>query len=245
MLVPGALNPVLMSASPPYTANSVRFNATQYLARGAQFTGAADSSSLLMSLWFNMKGADGAVIRIMGNGGVYGNGYNISRNASNVLEFIMPQPGGLSAFYISSAAQFKTTTGWSHCLINYNNAAPQLYINDVVDAYTTVTLNAGSCAFTQADTWFGGISAGASLNAEIADAWWGPGQTLDLSVTANRRKFISASGHPVNLGTTGSRPTGTAPILFLSGTLASWPTNKGTGGGMTATGSLAAGSTNP
>jgi hypothetical protein len=76
------------------------------------------------------------------------------------------------------------------------------------------------------------------FNGDVADLWWAPGVYLDLTVTANRRKFISADRRPVPLGANGQTPTGSAPLIFLSGDLAAWHTNKGTGGGLTQTGAL-------
>jgi hypothetical protein len=81
---------------------------------------------------------------------------------------------------------------------------------------------------------------------DIADFYVNHTQYLDFTVTANRRKFISGTGTPVNLGSTGSTPTGTAPIIFLSGSVASWHVNDGTGGGFSiVSGSLSASATNP
>src|SRR3546814_7073174 len=43
----------------------------------------------------------------------------------------------------------------------------------------------------------------------------------------------------------GSTPTGSAPLVFLSGATASWHTNKGTGGGFTENGALTDAATDP
>jgi len=68
---------------------------------------------------------------------------------------------------------------------------------------------------------------------------------VDLSIEANRRKFIDAIGKPVDLGVDGSTPTGTAPLIFLSGTTIDWHTNKGSGGGFTEVGALTTATTSP
>jgi hypothetical protein len=52
---------------------------------------------------------------------------------------------------------------------------------------------------------------------------------LDLSIESNRRKFISASGTPVNLGTDGNIPTGTQPLIYLSGPATNWNAGKNFG----------------
>jgi hypothetical protein len=53
------------------------------------------------------------------------------------------------------------------------------------------------------------------------------------------------NGKPVNLGTNGQTPTGTIPAMFFSGDASGFPTNQGTGGAFTLTGSLTNASTSP
>jgi hypothetical protein len=82
----------------------------------------------------------------------------------------------------------------------------------------------------------------------FADVWCAPGQSLltagDIP-QATRRKFRDASGKPVDLGATGSTPTGTAPAIFFSGNASTFATNKGTGGAFTLTGALTNAPTSP
>src|SRR4029078_636750 len=70
---------------------------------------------------------------------------------------------------------------------------------------------------------------------------------MDLTSSANRRKFISATLKPVNLGSTDATPTGTAPLFYFGNPAASFATNLGTGGYLTAqeSTSLIAATTNP
>jgi len=76
------------------------------------------------------------------------------------------------------------------------------------------------------------------LNCEIADLYLNTATSLDLSSTANRRKFISAEDKPVDLGSDGSTPTGTAPLIFLSNPTATWQNNLGSGGNFNENGAL-------
>lgn len=59
------------------------------------------------------------------------------------------------------------------------------------------------------------------------------------SAEANRRKFITANGKPVPLGSDGSEPTGTQPLYYLNNAFGSFETNKGSLGNFTVTGTLA------
>ena len=83
------------------------------------------------------------------------------------------------------------------------------------------------------------------FTGDIADVYIAPGQFIDFSVEANRRKFISADGKPVDLGSNCSTPTGTAPAVCFSGNASSFGTNKGTGGAFTLTGTLTDAVTSP
>jgi len=73
-------------------------------------------------------------------------------------------------------------------------------------------------------------------NGAISEFYFAPNQYLDLSVEANRRKFITADGKPADLGADGSTPTGTAPAIYLPNRAALIGTNAGTGGNFTVNG---------
>jgi len=131
-----------------------------------------------------------------------------------------------------------------------------LYVDDVAQVVTTNPSPFGGdgdvgTAFTMT---FNGVTVdipntlGSALDTyDCADYWFAPNVYIDFTQTANRRKFISAAGKPVDLGADGSTPTGTAPAIFLSGDAS--PTgfqfNKGTGGAFTLTGTLTNATTSP
>lgn len=90
-----------------------------------------------------------------------------------------------------------------------------------------------------------------STTISAADMWFGPTDGfIDLSVVANRRKFISSAGATVNLGTDGSAPFNAIPPVFLTLTTGepadNWALNEGSAGAFTITsGSLALSSSAP
>ncbi len=115
----------------------------------------------------------------------------------------------------------------------------QLYVNDT-DVLANVDDTTGgsfTMSFSGKQVFIGQDGFDDFLTANLADVYIAPGQDLDLSITANRRKFIDGSGKPVSLGADGSIPTGTAPAIFLSiphgGTPANFANNLGTGGNFT------------
>lgn len=80
--------------------------------------------------------------------------------------------------------------------------------------------------------------------ADIADLWFDQSY-LDISEVSNRRKFISASGMPVFLGSNGQAPLGTVPLFYFSGDKDTFLINKGTGPTVTQTGVLTNASSPP
>lgn len=104
--------------------------------------------------------------------------------------------------------------------------------------------------FTLGDWIIGAIGDSTlKFNGCLAELWFDT-TWMDLTVTANRRKFRSAAGQPVFLGTQGQIPTGSQPLIYCSLptkglSVASFATNRGSGGGFTITGALDIGSSSP
>jgi hypothetical protein len=66
------------------------------------------------------------------------------------------------------------------------------------------------------------------FDGDIAEVYIAVGQWLDLTVQANREKFV-LGGKPVNLGADGSLPTGVAPTIYLRKPLSEFVINQGSG----------------
>ena len=89
-----------------------------------------------------------------------------------------------------------------------------------------------------------GLSPANPVKMGLSEIWFDT-TFFDLSMSANRLKFIDVNGYPVNLGSDGSTPTGSQPILYLKNPAASVGTNSGSGGNLTANGTFVAASTSP
>ena len=110
----------------------------------------------------------------------------------------------------------------------------QVYVNDV-----PVSLTSGP-GWTQhatfnVDAAYNHPGVGVSSGAGMADFYaTAPASFFDLTITANRRKFINADLSPVDLGTNASSVTGTPPIDYLTvrpgGVATDFTINYGTGG---------------
>lgn len=227
-----------------------------YLTRGGAFTGAADGKVGLCSFWFWMQGGDGANQTIACNvvaGDVVR--IQVNRTASNSIRVFGRNSGGSTVLTITTNATTYSSsmTGWKHFLAAWDlaNTVGQIYISDTSDLAAGPTLTNDNIGYnTSVLNWAVGATAGGvtKTNALLSQVYLNIAETLDLSVEANRRKFITSSLKPVYLGKNGERPTGNQPILFLSAQpkqFSTWKTNKGSGGGMTENGEITKASSHP
>ncbi len=226
-----------------YRANGTLFDGVNdWLTKTGALSGAVASKLLTGSLWFKNNDNTRNHILLRGNNDADGikrfqiiaqsNGFFVvdgSRSTSAVT---------LQLFF----SGFIDMLSWHHIMWSAdltNGARRHMYLDDV-DVLEAGTHNNFDIDFPGGDRVSVGANfdSGSKTDGGAADLWWHPGPYLDLTVVANRRKFIDASGKPVFLGFTGDRPTGSAPPLFLSGVTADWHVNRGTGGGLIESGAL-------
>ena len=220
------------------------------MARGGGLTGAADSKLGIFSAWLRLDGGDGASQYLIEGS----NAAAVLRASDNKFQIIMTSPAPATVLNIKTVNTYLASSTWLHILSSWDMGtvgARHLYINDVSDLAVT-TFTDALCDYTVADWMTGSIASGGPafrVNGCLAEFYFATGQYLDFSVTANRRKFISAAGKPVALGATGSFPTGTTPILLHhlddGEAVANFATNRGSGGSFTITGTLDTASTSP
>ena len=145
---------------------------------------------------------------------------------------------------LTKSAKFTTATplvpnAWNHLLMSgdMNHASGskifQLALNDVVIAndvssgefsdadlafsigYTDPDLNENLSWQVGGNDEPGGGQQPQGIIGYASELWFAPGQFLDLTSSSNRHKFRDAvTGKPISLGTTGSLPTGTAPVIY-------------------------------
>lgn len=133
---------------------------------------------------------------------------------------------------------FSGSFSMHHVLVSLDtmNHLVQVYVNDAPNTWTapypqwtrTQPIPRPTSGYTAAFVGGGGSSC-------IGDIWWTDQTTFtDLSIVANRRKFINADLTPVDLGSNGEIPFGTPPRVFLScapgGAATDFTANAGTGG---------------
>lgn len=241
------------AAASAFSYDAVTFDGTNdWLSRGSALTGVSDHPRGILSFWFNPF-ADGVVDSVL-----YNNAFGVAgAKATTRFELGLNDPSFASQFIIATTSSL-TAGSWWHLLASWDtnfgagSKVGQIYLNDV-SSFTVATdsgpaMNvayaSGVTDYTIMSDGFGTLGKG-----DVSEFYFAPAQYLDFSVTANRRKFITAGIKPVDLGSDGSTPTGVKPAVYqhvaAAGSASAFGTNQGSGGGMTINGALTIASTKP
>jgi Concanavalin A-like lectin/glucanases superfamily len=230
-----------------YVARAVNFDGTNdYMTRGGGLTGAVDGKVGTCSCWFRLNGGDGNIQYIVVPAG--STGFYLQRYSDNKLYVAGFNVSGTQILNFSSSGTYTASSGWTQVLASWDLAsgALQMYVNDATASPTINNNTNDTIDYTISDWGIGGSIIGLNkLNADVAELYVNFAIRIDLSIEANRRKFISIDKRPVNLGQNGELPSGAQPIIYCKGPAASFSTNLGSGGNFTLTGSLADSSTSP
>lgn len=213
-----------------------------YLLRGADLTGSANSKLGIFSGWFKMD-ADGGQIDWITN---TSNNFQIAKLTDNKFRIFGANPG--TVLSATSTGTIVIADGWTHLCAAWDlaNGIAQMFINGNDVSPSSPTIVDTAIDYTQAD-WSicATIAAGLKMDGDVAQLYCNIEETIDLSVGENLRKFINRNSRPVDMGSDGSTPTGTAPRLFFNSATATWHTNDGTGGGFTENGEITDAATSP
>lgn len=243
-----------MLVMPPFWsttfANPVFFDGTNdYLTRGATLTGIADGKIVLFSCWFRIAGGSGTERRLLTIRSGTATRLLFNINTSNKLS-VIGRTSAPADTLVGTGATAITNTNWHHAFISVdlaNSSNRALYLDGVSDSPTWLPYNNNNIDLDPAtpEVVVGGYNppgSGLLWNGDMADMYFTtPGSYYDPTSGSNLAKFISA-GSPVDLGPTGTNPTGSQPLVCLNAaTLAAWHTNNGSGGGFTENGALTAG----
>lgn len=218
------------------------------LLRGSDLTGNADGKQGIFSCWIDFAGADASERALLySQGGIF----SIRKMATNKIRVSGNTSTPTLILQMETSTSYVAANGWIHVLASWDLASTTgwLYVNDASDLAGGSTFTNNTIDYTRSDYGVCGETGGINrIFANIAQFYLNLSTSLDLSVEANRRKFITNTLKPVNLGPSGERPTGSSPIIFLEGVVSganSFETNKGTGGGFTVSGALTDASTHP
>lgn len=201
--------------------------------------GISDSPKGIFACWFFLSGTNVFLLSIDNATAVNGALRIFIDNSNRILITTDHPSGGFDPItFVSAQAALRLNTGrWHHLVVSWDIDSEVLYCYvDDLDVWTAAV----SLSFTTGETvyynsaddnidFFGSSEIGAPLLNCAAQVWFAPGQFLDLTVEANRRKFINEHRMPVALGPDGSNPTGIAPIIYFDNPFQTININRGTG----------------
>ena len=222
---------------PPYIPNAVYFDGTNDWLVETPATTYTNTDRMTGSMWLknSAAGLEQQIFRF-----VPGNIFGIWFTTGDDLRIDAEDGTNNNNIFVEQVSGIRDGL-WHHVIFSFDESDGNfhVYIDDVAGTPTSNT--SGNIPLSTAtDTIVGSniTTGGLRFNGDIADLWIDFDTYLDLSDVNVRRQFIDGNGFPVDLGTDGSKPTGSAPDIFLSGDTATWHTNDGTGGGFTENGAL-------
>jgi len=221
---------------PGYTTTANDYDGTNDFAlRGADLTGNADAKTGTFSAWLRLDGGDGANQVLIEN---TSRGFEVLRASANTLEIRGENAIGSLIMRMVSASTYLASASHIHLCGTWDLAVPvtHFFIDDVDDEAAGSTEIDDTIDYTKADWGIGAwVTGGLKLNGCLQELWF-DNVFFDVSVLANRRKLITATLKPVDLGANGELVTGTTPLIYAPDGDPS--NNKGTGGNFTITGAL-------
>ena len=221
-----------------YQPLGINFDGTNdYLSRGDDLTGNSDTAAFTLSFWFK-RNSTGVQQQVYANSGSQ---VLINFLASDILRIFCQD--GVTTRVSADTSAITDTSSWHHLVASFDHPNAHIYVDGSSDL-TVNTHVAGNIDWTRADHQIGASVTSFKLDADVADFYLNIGEYVDLS--SNLAKFYN-SGMSVDLGATGTNPTGNQPIVYLSrrNGASTFASNKGSGGGFTETGELTASATNP
>lgn len=235
-----------------YIAEAVVFDGTNdYLSKTSALTGAADGKTFTISAWVYLNGTGKYQSIYWMSTTTVGSSWRMFLRVTNFQQFECQarNAAGSSIFLMQShSTEAISGSTWAHIVISVDlgNSKAHLYVDDVATINPSQITN-DNIDWTVPYSNISAYSDGAGkLDADMAEVYF-TDEYLDISVESNRRKFITADGTPTDLGSDGSTPTGTQPLVYFKGAASVWNagTNAGSGGNFTMTGAVADSSNEP
>jgi hypothetical protein len=213
-----------------YRQNLVRSNSGEVVSTTVEGSASA-SNLLLISLWLQVPGSVAINALTMGvAAGAANDRVRIGYASSSDPGVLRVQLGISNPTGIVNATTTETHTHNSliHILYARSGTTHEMAVNDTIQTLSSAPTGTTNSPFDAMDDTHVGLTA---EDAIYGDVWVGPEQFLDITVEANRRKFIDSSGNPVALGPTGENPTGTSPYIFMGNNMRAADWNTGTNNG--------------
>lgn len=213
--------------------SAVTFDGTNdYLTRAAAVTGMADGKTFTFAARFD-PGGDATFRDIFRAGNFYiqlrSNNFVRVEAQSTVPALILRGEAGT----ITSAGGMVTL----FCAVDMAKSTMQIYFDDVDKTPATPTISDVIMDLTHTNWGCMATNAGGSKFPADVEFLWLDTAYVDISVQANRDKWLAA-----NIGASGQGPTASTPLIYMTGNAAAWNDaggiNLGSGGAFIMTGAV-------
>jgi hypothetical protein len=194
------------------------FRGDQYLNRGADLTGNANSKVCTLSFWFKY-GSWGARGVIHEFGGAWNSVYF---DTDDRITFVANDvSGSLAPVYMKSSVVPRDHV-WHHYVFAFS-----LGTTNITRCYVDGVNVPGANQSAPTNTVIGWAGRGAYILGRsydtdtyyqvgsLAEFYFNNKEFVDVSIPSNMAKFRNAAGKPVNLGPDGSWVTGNKPIVYF------------------------------
>jgi len=227
---------------PPFVTTAVFFDGTNdNQKRGANLTGATSGKEFTLAFMAKMDASKDGLANTFLTTSTTSSKFTSSRAATTNTLALQVQTSAAVNIRSSTATQLSLASadGWTWVGVSMNTATQTmlLYKNNTAQTYTgTITADA-IIDFAGITDWGWAASTGNGNRAAACFCCIAfHTKFVDLSKTSVRRKFITASGLPVDISL--SDPFGETPLIWCpTGDLTA---NDGTGGNFVTTGALTA-----
>lgn len=243
LILPGPVMRTIAASGGGFSANATTFagDGQAYLQNTASF-GGADGNTGIFSVWVKPN-ASGTIERI-----IYSTAGHVrmARVSDNTVEIVLTDSAGTTLIHANSTGTITADGNWHHVIASWDRATDN-NITFAVDGTTGTTITTFLSTAEDPDPidyelflWnIGGLGGTDDMNGCLSEVYIAPNQFIDLTVQANREKWRSSGGSPVDLGSDGSTPTGTAPRGYFKNEFSTFTTNSGTGGNFSKEGTTA------
>ncbi len=220
--------------------NNAVFGGSQYL-RTSTMTGLTDGKTGTISFWYKCNGGDSTTRRLLFIGtGSGGQRFSVNHRSVNTISIVGLNVGGTTILDMRSTSTILAGSGWIHIMACWdlaNSSNRAIYFNGVAETVDAATYTNDDIDYNPSSPTI--TICGDSTTSPIQIATGALGEMWFNDSYNNVIGDYYSGGLAVQLGSDGSTPTGSQPVLYLSssGSGNSW-NNNGTAGSMTRSGTL-------
>lgn len=236
--------------SSPYNMLTAQTDGTTNgIQRGADLTGIANGKTGTISMWCNFTASSSGTQTLWSSrdNATLGNTFRTVRTSTGNFQVLALNSAGTTIMSVVTSTTPISSAGFYHIYFSWDLAVinkAYLYINGSSVALTYTTFTNDTIQYSVPNHGVAGNLL--SPFSPTTPAMFGQvyvNYSTYLDPVTNIDKFYGGTSTPVSIGSSGSIPSGSSPIVYLDGNATGILVNRGTGGNFSAFGTLATGTT--